>query len=120
MSMTDRLIRQLGERGLRIEPGEKPGELRLVGNMRRATPEIMRAVTAFKPDLLARFGEGASGRGVSPETGKPDRKELPTVPQFGPRRRRGICRRGRRYASRAGRRSGRRRRWKTCTDSAWS
>ena len=55
MSMVNRLLDQLEKRGLSIRPGEKPGELKLYGPRSEATPEIMRALTAYKGELLKRF-----------------------------------------------------------------
>ena len=55
MTMCDRLLRQLAERGLRVEAGGEPGQLRLVGRTSEATPAVMDALRQFKPELLVRF-----------------------------------------------------------------
>lgn len=55
MSMVDRLIAQLGNRGLTIKAGEKPGELLLSGPSKEKTPEVMAALKRFKPELVKRF-----------------------------------------------------------------
>lgn len=56
MSLFDRLLKQLDDRGLVVKAGARPGELLLGGKTSDLTPEIMRAVKAFKPQLLERFG----------------------------------------------------------------
>lgn len=56
MSLFDRLLKQLEDRGLRVEPGAEPGQLMLKGPQEGKTPEIVRAVKAFKPQLLERLG----------------------------------------------------------------
>lgn len=55
MSMIDRLIEQLKKRGLKVGPGDKPGELKLHGPRSEATPEIMKALRTFKTQLLERY-----------------------------------------------------------------
>jgi hypothetical protein len=57
MSMIDRLLGQLRQRGLEVAAGEKPGELVLRGPAKERTPELMKALKAFRPQLLARFGK---------------------------------------------------------------
>ena len=56
MTLIDRLIDQLAKRGLRVEPGPQPGQLVLRGPDAEKTPEVLEAVRAFKPQLLARVG----------------------------------------------------------------
>lgn len=56
MSMVDRLIEQLQKRGMSVGPGDKPGELKLHGPHAEATPELLKALKAFKPQLLERYG----------------------------------------------------------------
>jgi hypothetical protein len=60
MSLVQRLIDQLAARGLEIKAGDRPGELLLGGPPAEKTPEIMRAVKAFKPQLLERYGRKES------------------------------------------------------------
>lgn len=55
MSLLDRLLAQLKERGLSVGPGDNPGELKLHGPRTEVTTEIMRALKAFKPQLLKQF-----------------------------------------------------------------
>ena len=52
MSMLNRLLDQLRNRGLYIEVGDDPNQLLLSGNTREATPEVMKALKMFKPQLL--------------------------------------------------------------------
>lgn len=59
VSMVKRLVRQLEQRGLTIEPGEKPGDLLLCGPKNEKTPGIVAAVKAFKPQLLEMYGTRA-------------------------------------------------------------
>lgn len=66
MSLLDRLLRQLNDRGLRIEAGAEPGQLLLCGPKAEKTPEIVRAVKAFKPQLLERFGRSPTPDGPPP------------------------------------------------------
>jgi hypothetical protein len=54
--MLDRLVDQLRQRGLTVKPGKEPGQLVLAGPAAEKTPEVMKAVKAFKPQLLERFG----------------------------------------------------------------
>lgn len=56
MSMFDRLLKHLDDRGLRVEAGDEPGQLLLRGPIAEKTPEVLRAVKAFKPQLLERVG----------------------------------------------------------------
>lgn len=56
MSMVDRLIEQLRKRGLSVRAGQNPGELILHGPKAEASPELLRALKAFKPQLLERYG----------------------------------------------------------------
>jgi hypothetical protein len=56
VSLFDRLVKQLADRGLSVVPGDEPGQLVLKGPKDGKTPEIVRAVKAFKPQLLERFG----------------------------------------------------------------
>jgi hypothetical protein len=56
MTALDRLLAQLEKRGLGVKPGAEPGQLLLTGPAAEKTPEVMAAVTAFKPQLLERFG----------------------------------------------------------------
>jgi hypothetical protein len=56
MSALDRLLEQLKRRGLSIRPAERPGSLYLDGPPEEKTPEIWRAVKAFKPQLLELYG----------------------------------------------------------------
>ena len=65
MSLLDRLLGQLQQRGLSVGPGDEPGELKLYGPRSEATPELMRALKAFKPALLEKFGGAVRGQ---PET----------------------------------------------------
>jgi hypothetical protein len=57
MSLIDRLEDQLRQRGLKVGPGTKPGELILHGPHKERTPELMKALKAFKPQLLAKYGK---------------------------------------------------------------
>lgn len=59
MSLLDRLIAQLEQRGLKVGPGKKPGELFLHGDTANATPELMAALKAFKAQLVERYGTPA-------------------------------------------------------------
>ncbi len=59
MSLVQRLIDQLKQRGLSIEPGNEPDQLLLCGPAAEKTPEIVKAVKAFKPQLLERYGRKA-------------------------------------------------------------
>lgn len=56
-ALVDRLIEHLRARGLRVEPGEKPGELRLAGKTSAADDAVMHALRLFKAQLLDRFGK---------------------------------------------------------------
>lgn len=51
--MFTRFLKQLESRGLDVRPGNAPGELLLYGPAAEKTPEVMKALKAFKPDLLA-------------------------------------------------------------------
>lgn len=54
MKMLDRLLFQLKQRGISVEyVGDD--SLKMVGNVTEATPEIVSAVKAFKPELLERL-----------------------------------------------------------------
>lgn len=59
MSLTDRLLDQLKQRGLSVQPGAAPDQLLLCGPAQEKTPEVVKAVKAFKPQLLERFGRKA-------------------------------------------------------------
>ena len=54
MSMARRFVKQLEERGLRVELGSAPGELILKGDGEK-TPKILEACRKFKPELLELF-----------------------------------------------------------------
>lgn len=54
--MIERLVHQLRQRGLTVHPGAEPGQLVLRGPAAEKTPEVVRAVKAFKKELLERFG----------------------------------------------------------------
>jgi hypothetical protein len=58
--LLDRLMRQLEARGLSILPGKEPGQLLLAGPDAEKTPEVVAAVKAFKPQLLALVGAGVA------------------------------------------------------------
>lgn len=79
MSMVDRLLQQLDQRGLRVEPGG-PGELRLCGATGNATPEIVRAVKAFRRELADRFAK----REVMPDGSAPPAREPEPEPEAEP------------------------------------
>lgn len=55
MTLCDRLLKQLELRGLSVAPGDRPDQLRLLGPKAEATPDVMAALAAFKPELLVRF-----------------------------------------------------------------
>lgn len=57
MSLLDRLEDQLRQRGLKVGPGKNPGELILHGPPAERTADLMRALKAFKPQLLAKYGK---------------------------------------------------------------
>lgn len=57
MTLTDRLIDQLAQRGLSIAPGDKPGELKLTGKTQDVDAGVLDAVRAFKSQLLERYGQ---------------------------------------------------------------
>lgn len=79
MSLFNRLLKQLEERGLRVEPGAEPGQLLLCGPRDAKTPEIVRAVKAFKPQLLDRFAprEPPTTADPEPELQRPEEKPPP-------------------------------------------
>ncbi len=52
MSMVHRLIEQLKQRGLSVEPGAEPDSLLLCGPNAEKTPEVFDALRKFKPALL--------------------------------------------------------------------
>jgi hypothetical protein len=54
--LLDRLMSQLKDRGLSIGPGKQPGQLMLHGPEAERTPEILKALALFKPQLLEKFG----------------------------------------------------------------
>jgi hypothetical protein len=66
-AMLDRLLDQLAARGLYVEPGDKPGQLKLSGRVREADDAVWRALKLFKPQLLARFGTAEPKAEVVPE-----------------------------------------------------
>jgi len=69
MSLLDRLEDQLRQRGLKVGPGKNPGELVLHGPPAERTADLMRALKAFKPQLLAKYGkteQAACGEPVTP------------------------------------------------------
>jgi hypothetical protein len=53
-AVVDRLLKQLESRGLSIAAGAEPGQLLLRGPSAEKTPDVIEAVKAFKPLLLAR------------------------------------------------------------------
>lgn len=55
MSMVQRLIDQLQQRGLHIAPGTERGTLLLCGPTEEKTPEVLDAVRKFKPHLLKMY-----------------------------------------------------------------
>lgn len=57
-STVDRLLETLRARGLRILPGNEPGQLLLNGPAAEKTPEVIEAVKAYKPQLLERIATG--------------------------------------------------------------
>lgn len=66
MSLVKRLLDQLERRGLSITPGAEPGALLLHGPESERTPEILAALKAFKPELLAMYQPAASRLPVEP------------------------------------------------------
>ena len=78
MTLVDRLLNQLAARGLTVGPGDKPGELKLHGKTQEADKEVMRAIRAFKPQLLERFGRSEPKAEVIPE---PEAKPPEPEPQ---------------------------------------
>lgn len=70
MSLLDRLLKQLDQRGLKVLAGTRPDELLLSGPAAEKTPDIVKAVKAFKPQLLERFGRreqhGPAATGPTP------------------------------------------------------
>ncbi len=70
MSMVNRLIEQLKQRGLSIEFGNEKNVLLLCGPASEKTPEVLNAVKRFKPELLKLY---------APQP-KPD-AETPTPPE---------------------------------------
>lgn len=54
MSMVDRLLSQLKNRGIDVVYVSET-ELKLTGNTKAADPKVIEAVKAFKPDLLDRL-----------------------------------------------------------------
>lgn len=61
-----RLLKQLEQRGLSVEPGPEPGVLLLCGPAAEKTPDIVKAVKAFKPELLKLFAPRVAGPSGSP------------------------------------------------------
>ena len=55
MTMVDRLLKQLEQRGLRVEPGSEPGQLLLCGPNDQKTDGVLAALKKFKPQLLEKF-----------------------------------------------------------------
>ena len=76
MSLLNRFLESLSQRGLSVGPGKKPGELLLHGPHKEATPEIMRGLRAFKPQLLKRFSE-AETAGQSEPKAEPEPQPEP-------------------------------------------
>lgn len=77
MSMVDRFIDQLRQRGLSVTAGEKPGELLLHGPRSEVTDDLKKALRAFKPQLLERFGKAEfvpGGDAEPPRDGDPDQE----------------------------------------------
>lgn len=57
MSLFDRLLSQLKQRGLEVAPAPgKPGMLVLRGPDKEKSPEIVKAVKAFRAQFLEKFG----------------------------------------------------------------
>lgn len=69
MSLVNRLVEQLEQRGLSIGPGKEPGQLLLHGPDKEKTTELMAAVKAFKPQLLKLY---------LPDGSRPREAETPT------------------------------------------
>jgi hypothetical protein len=75
MSLVDRLLSQLKSRGLSITAGAEPGQLLLHGPDREKTPEILKALKAMKPHLLARYGAREATAGTTPKPEPPAEPE---------------------------------------------
>lgn len=72
MSLFQRLLEQLHQRGLEVRPGVEPDQLLLCGPTKEKTPEIIKAVKAFKPQLLERFGKREPAPAPEPESERMD------------------------------------------------
>lgn len=70
-ALFQRFLEQLNQRGLTIyrDPKDPPDQLRLGGPADEKTPEIMRALKVFKPQLLEIYGEKKASAQPEAEVG---------------------------------------------------
>lgn len=79
MSLVDRFLKQLQARELRVagpRDGEPDDALRLVGKTANVTDELRKALAAFRPELVKRFGR----KSHSPPTVEDQPVEVTTPP----------------------------------------
>jgi hypothetical protein len=63
MTPVDRLIEQLRCRGIEVVAGDKPDQLKLVGNTKAIDAGTLAGLQLFKADLLARVARSTQDRG---------------------------------------------------------